>query len=160
MDNSIFWNGLIMTGITKLNVILQTIKTGLLHEQAVARGYTFPNYSDHPKTGLIRYSNCLFQVVPGIWLPEHLKTKQICPVLEWSTKLDCFMHLEIISFMYKMVQSSGIKILSGFRMAKTRWPTIRKPDTNCKLCPKKDQSKTQPSGIGMVTVYHTLSYLK
>jgi hypothetical protein len=37
-------------------------------------------YSDRQKTGIVQILNGRFQLVPGILLPDHLKTLQICPV--------------------------------------------------------------------------------
>jgi hypothetical protein len=34
-------------------------------------------YSEHPNTGLARYSNGPFWLVLGIWIPDHLKSGQI-----------------------------------------------------------------------------------
>jgi hypothetical protein len=47
-------------------------------------------YSEDPNTGLVWYSNGRFCLVLGIWLPDHSKTRQICPVLKWSAKLNWF----------------------------------------------------------------------
>jgi hypothetical protein len=44
------------------------------------------DYSQHPKVGLVRVSNGRFQLVPGIWMPDHSKPGQKRP----RTSLDRF----------------------------------------------------------------------